>query len=342
MKGAIAAGPESEAGAAVGHVDGEGAVVFEHVFEIGEIAVDVGWGALGMVDDAPGIEPAGVEFAAHEGPFGENFAECFECVGGIGSEVDDGEEVAAVAILQVFDGIAGEERDVEAGVEEGLAEFAHVLGVSAEEAIFIFDLDHEDGPAVGDLKRREFFADALEVIFDGGHVAGVAGAEFDSVVLEEPPGEAAHFPFGAGVGTGAEDNPESFFLGDAAELGDVGLAGEVEFAGLGFLHVPEHVGADRVEPHGAGHLEAVAPVFLGDARGVDFAAADLECWPSRRKSSSPMAKVCEGVSAPRATLVAALPIATAPRTANANTHFMPKTMHRFLRRRRPLLRKVDP
>ena len=176
----------------------------------------------------------------------------------------------------MLNGIAGEERDVEAGVEEGLAEVAHVLRVLGEEAVFVLDLHHKDRAAVRDLERAEDAADFSEVALGGLHVLRIARAEFDGIFLEQPPREAAHFPFRAGVGAGAKNHPQSFFLGDFAELGDVGLAGPIEFAGLRFMHVPEEIGADGVEAHGFGGLESIAPVFARDARGMNFAAADLE------------------------------------------------------------------
>ena len=95
-------------------------------------------------------------------------------------------------------------------------------------------------------------------------------------MLEQPPGKAAHLPLGAGVRAGAEDDPQAELLRDAAVLGDVGAVLPVELALARLVLVPEEVGADRVEAHRLGHLQAVAPVLLGDARGMDLAAADDE------------------------------------------------------------------
>ena len=256
----------------MGHVDAEGLAVLEHRFEIAEIAV----GIAEVVRGAPGVEPAGVEFAAHEWAMRKNFAEGAESAGGVGAEIDDGEKIVAIAVVEMLRGIAGEEGDVEAAVEEGLADFAHILFVFGEEAVFVFDLDHEDGAAVSDLEGSEDSADFVEIGFGGVEKFGIARAESDVGIFEKPPGEAAHFPFGAGVGAGAEDDPEAFFLCDAAELRGVGLAGPVEVAGRGFLEIPEEIGADGVEAHGFGGAETVSPIFHGDARGVDFAAADFE------------------------------------------------------------------
>ena len=47
-------------------------------------------------------------------------------------------------------------------------------------------------------------------------------------------------------------------------------------AGCRFVGVPEDVGGDGVEAHGAGHFEAGVPVLAGDAGVVHFAGEDFE------------------------------------------------------------------
>ncbi len=47
-------------------------------------------------------------------------------------------------------------------------------------------------------------------------------------------------------------------------------------AGCGLVDVPEDVGGDGVEAHGACHLEAGVPVLAGDAGVVEFAGEDFE------------------------------------------------------------------
>jgi hypothetical protein len=101
-----------------------------------------------------------------------------------------------------------------------------------------------------------------------------AAADFG--VGEEPGGEAAELPFGAGVGAGAEDDVETFFLRGLDEGGEVVVAGEVVVTGCGLVDVPEDVGGDGVEAHGAGHFEARVPVLAGDAGVVKFAGEDFE------------------------------------------------------------------
>ena len=106
-------------------------------------------------------------------------------------------------------------------------------GVLAVEAVFVFDLHHEDRAAVRDLQRAEHAADLLQIFFRGVEVTRIAGAELDVVVFEQPPGQAAHFPFGAGIRAGPQNHPQAFLLRDAAKFRGVGLAGPVEFPGRG-------------------------------------------------------------------------------------------------------------
>ena len=129
---------------------------------------------------------------------------------------------------------------------------------------------------MGDLQRAEHAADFLQIAAHGVEVSRVAGAEFDVVVFQQPPRRAAHFPFGAGIRAGPQDHPQALLLRDAAKLRVVRLAGPDVFAGPRLVQIPEQIGADGVQAHRLGHLQTVAPVFLRHARGVDFAAADLE------------------------------------------------------------------
>src|SRR5579872_1586035 len=64
-------------------------------------------------------------------------------------------------------------------------------------------------------------------------------------------------------------------LGFANVFGDVVLTAEVVLAGAGLVEVPEDVGGDGVEAHGARLLKAIAPVGTGHARVVHFAGEDL-------------------------------------------------------------------
>ena len=83
------------------------------------------------------------------------------------------------------------------------------------------------------------------------------------------------FPFGADIGARTEDDVEAFLLGFADVLGDVVLPGEVIDAGARLVKVPEDVGSDGIQAHGAGLAEAVTPVGTRHAGIVHLAGDDL-------------------------------------------------------------------
>ena len=229
-----------------------------------------------MVGLAPGIKPAGIKLAANQGAAGHEFAGFLEIAGGVAAEIGGLKEVGAETVFHLGRRVAGEERDIEPGIQQGLANIAHVFGILAVKAIFILRLHHQNRAAMGDLLAPEHAADFLEVGFYGIDISGIARTQFNAVILEQPPRRTAHLPFGAGIRAGPENDPQPFFLGNLAKLGVVRLAGPDELAGLRLVQIPEQVGADRIEAHGLGEAEPLAPVFLGHAGGVDFAAADLE------------------------------------------------------------------
>ena len=75
----------------------------------------------------------------------------------------------------------------------------------------------------------------------------------------------------------------------------------VELARLRLVQVPEQVGADRVQAHGPGHLQAMPPVFPG-TRGAWISPQRIwNGFPSSRKSFVPMGKLCVGEPGSRST-----------------------------------------
>ncbi len=199
------------------------------------------------------------------------------------AEVDTGEDAGDAAGGEFVAAVDGVEEGVgEAGADEDVAHVGHVgvggVGWGVKAAVLVFNLRDDDGAAATDLEWGGLLGEAVDPALGGDHEGGVVGAEGGghAGVFEEPGGEAAELPLGAGVGAGAEDDVEAFFLRGFDEGGDVVVAGEVEVAGCGLVDVPEDVGGDGVEAHGAGHLEAGVPVLAGDAGVVEFAGEDFE------------------------------------------------------------------
>lgn len=112
---------------------------------------------------------------------------------------------------------------------------------------------------------------------------GIAAADDCGMILQQPGGETAELPFGAGVRAGAEDHVETFLLGFADEFGDIEIAGKIVDAGARLVSVPEDVSGDGVKAYGFGHLETGAPVGPGNAGVVHFAGDDAEGFSIEQK-----------------------------------------------------------
>ena len=267
---------KAEAGAAVKHVDVDSGSAVEDVVEVFQLGSD---GAC-FVGVAPVIEPSWPVFGDEEGSVGSDFGEGVHAA----LVVSDAEVGGGV---EAGDGAVGDVAPVVRGVEEGVVEsiffvdgfeVLHVGVVGAEVSVLVFDLGHEDGAASTDLEGSDFLGEAIDPAFCGDHEGGVVGAESSGGfgVGEEPGREATEIPLGTGVGAGAEDDVEAFLLGGLDEGDQIVVAGEVVVSGSGLVDVPEDIGGDGVEAHGAGHFETSVPVLAGDASVVELSGEDFE------------------------------------------------------------------
>ena len=100
------------------------------------------------------------------------------------------------------------------------------------------------------------------------HEVGVLLAQPYVLLLQQPPGQPAHFPFGTGIGPRAHNDVEAVLLGQSAESGHVALTAEVELSFGGLVEIPEYVDAQGVHSQGFAHLDAVLPVGARNARIV--------------------------------------------------------------------------
>ena len=72
--------------------------------------------------------------------------------------------------------------------------------------VFVFDLYHDDGAAVGDGQVLHFVGYGF---FEDGYAlqkVSIGLAQADVFLFKQPPGQSAHFPFGTNVGTGTQDD----------------------------------------------------------------------------------------------------------------------------------------
>ena len=158
-----------------------------------------------------------------------------------------------------------------------LPEPLHVCPVVPVAAVFVLDLQHDDGPSACDEERPNHVRQARDVTFDRLHVPRIQAADLQLRIAKEVRWQPAKVPLSAHVRPRPEEHPHAFFLDGAHEARHVPVAGlEVESALLRLVVVPEEVGRDGVAAHRAGHPDAVPPVLGGNARGVKLARDDPE------------------------------------------------------------------
>ena len=121
-----------------------------------------------------------------------------------------------------------------------------------------------------DCQRLQLLAHLLLEDFHALHEIRIALAQTDVLFLQQPPGQAAHFPLSADIGTGTHDDIETVLLCQAAELCHVVVASEVELTFLLLMDIPEDVDAHGIHAQRLAHLDAVLPVGSRDAGVVDF------------------------------------------------------------------------
>ena len=108
------------------------------------------------------------------------------------------------------------------------------------------------------------------------HEVRVLFSQTDVFLLQQPPGQTAHFPFGAYVRAGAHDDIKSVFLCQSDKLRYVVIAREVELAFFLFVYVPKDIQAKRVHSQSFAHLDALLPIGTRDAGIMHFGGFDDE------------------------------------------------------------------
>lgn len=169
---AVGTGVEAGCGAAAGHIEIEGDLVFLEEAD----AIEGVFGGAGVVGFAPVIEPAAPVFGVHAEGVGADAVEDSEAIGGVGGEVDGGGDVGegAEGEHEVGRAVGGEEGDGDAGAAEDGFEGGEVaVGVREEGAVAVVGDDgFELGGRGGGEGRFEGVAVGL------GDVIGWVGAEF--------------------------------------------------------------------------------------------------------------------------------------------------------------------
>ena len=226
----------------------------------------------------PAGEPGGVNFRGVNG----------EIAGGRGGLVVIGLRLESVASTEAHRrdnccaagtgetaGIADEQRHFEIVLEDIVQRIDVAVAArgAGDHAEFVFNLHHDERPALGDLQIGDFLSDAVDVAFRPGDVLRIVAANFHAGVFRfrGPVGNAAIIDFRAAVGTGAQNDPQAVVLADFAHAANIIHAGEIELAFLRFGEIPEQIEREGIEPHRFGLLDAGFEIFGQNAAKVHFA-----------------------------------------------------------------------
>ena len=263
----IGAGAQAEVRAAVGHVEVDAHAVLEHVRQLpGGIA-----SAALVVLLAPVIEPAVPELHAHLRLGGQLLLRHRQHLERAGAEVHGRERPVDRAAGQPHAGrtVGGHQQLVDAAVQEAVAQVGEVGRVVAEAAVLVLHLHHHHVAAAAGLALGDHGDQLVEPGVDELQVGGVAVAQAQVAVGEDPAGEAAVLPFGADVRAGAHDRVEPLLGGEVEEASQIGEPLEGGDLAGGLVHVPGHVGLHRVAAHRDQAAQAVPPLCGVDAEVVE-------------------------------------------------------------------------
>ena len=221
----------------------------------------------------PLVEPAAPELRAHLRGIGAQLAEAAELLVDVGTrtEVHRPCEVVKAVLLEVARPVALEERQFLAiDAAQAVANLRHIGLVLAIGAVLILHLNHDNRTTILDGQRLQLLAHFLLENLYAFHKIRIALAQTDVLLLQQPPGQTAHFPLSADIGTGAHDDIETVFLCQAAEFCHVVVAREVELVFLLLMDVPEDVDAHGIHAQRLAHLDAMLPVGTGNTGIMDF------------------------------------------------------------------------
>ena len=270
---AVGAVHPAEAGAAMKHVHADGIALAQHPLQF----LGFAFAAHFVMLLAPVIEPAGPVFARHVRTVGTQRVERGKAVLCLArAEVDHRRQFRKRAIRNLFGTIGGVKQvGCHAGLLQQALERLHVRVIVAERSVFVFHLHGDNRAAILQQQRTDLFGEAREPALDGRGVFRFIAAQDDAAVLQQPRWIAAKFPLRADVWAGAKNHVQALLLRFANVLRDIVLPCEVVDARPRLMEVPEDVGRDGVEPHGASLAKPVAPIGTRHARVMHLAGDDL-------------------------------------------------------------------
>ena len=164
-----------------------------------------------------------------------------------------------------------------------IAYLPNVCFVFTITAVFVLHLYHDDGSTVLYGERSQLSGHFLFEPIYTRHEVRILFAQAYILLLEQPPGQSAHLPFGTHIGAGTNDNVHAVLLGQPAELCHIILPAEVKLSLALLMDVPEDIDADGVHAQCLAHLDAMLPVGAWDARIVNLGSLDHKGFAVKQK-----------------------------------------------------------
>ena len=135
------------------------------------------------------------------------------------------------------------------------------VGRAAAVAVFIFQLDADDGAAILTHHSFRLLAHLLIESFHQFQIGGIIGSHLHGLILYHPVRETSISAFSMCPGPDAQPHRHIRFFADLQEASQVPAAGEIPFALPLFMVNPKHVGGDDVHASGLHFQKLLLPVL---------------------------------------------------------------------------------
>ena len=267
-----------EIGAAVEHIQTDAHPVFQHPFQLlcRPVIIPI------RVRVSPYVEPGRIKFSDE---VRTAFMETVDTANNIlaHSSIDRRQRAVHITVRHLSRSVAGNQRHVEPRLFQHISDSGQVLLIVGIRAVFVFDLHHNDRPAVLDRQRSQLFAQPIDITFAGRQKLRILAPNLHILVFQQPIRITAEIPLGAHVRPRTEQYEQPFALRRADEFGQIGLPAEIEFARLPFMVVPEHIRRHGIQPHRLGPSHPVGPIFFRNTRIVHLSANQLDAFPVQQE-----------------------------------------------------------
>ena len=265
------------------HIQTERNTLIKHFFQ----TFHHHFSGTGLMLASPMVEPSTPKLTAHQRSFGTHFTQLgklFVDVGS-GSEVDSPNQVIKTIIEKIRTPIALEKRDFsESGRTDCIADSRYIRFICCIRAVFVFHLYHDNISAPSDLQVFQLLAHFMHKHTDTFHIIRIESAQLHTVVLQQPPGKTAHFPFGTHIRTGADDDIHTMLLRQLTKSSNIFITRKIIISGCLFMQVPKDIKTKCIHAQCLTHFNAVLPIFTRNTRIMNLGSLNNKRFAVQQES----------------------------------------------------------